>query len=409
MNPLYKIVWIDDQHEEFPQFVDEALYSGFQIKAFKTSRSGTEYLRQNLHDVDAVILDAKVFTESVDEVAGLGGLTASLAEILRISGENGRRNIPHLVFTGAPDLIDDQRFKEQMDGMGVAVFSKSGSNDEVFDALRRMIGESPSATIRNQYPAAYAACEWMGNSCWRMLFPILDSMRSGVKLMSDPYNDLRKVVEFAFRELHRAGIIHERLIENGIIVLQGCSLFLAGKEAKFSRGQEVIVKPKSMVVPKLVGDQLKFILDVCQVGSHTQSDEDVPKTKPSITEVEKWNLNHHLLEAATLMTLDFIVWAKAYVEANPNPAHNINNWEVISQTEAGEVLELEGVVISSSPGGDYYVRADVLESTGGRNIRIFRKILTADDLSIGVRVHVTTFGRIHSNTNSIEATAYRLL
>jgi hypothetical protein len=407
MTHPYKILWIDDQHEEFPQFIDEAGYSGFEITAFKTSRSGTDYLRQNLHDIDAVILDAKVFKDSIDEVADLRGLSASLAEILRISGENGRRDIPHLVFTGVPDLVDDQGFKSQMDGMGVAVFSKSGSNDKVFDALRTMIGDSPSASIRNRYPAGYAACEWMGKDSWRMLFPILDSMRSGVKLMSAPYNDLRKVVEIAFRKLHEAGVIHERLIDNGNVILQGCSIFLAGMDATLKK-QGDSVKAKARVTPKLVGDQLKFVLDVCQVGSHTQSDHEIPENKPSILEVEKWNPNHQLLETATLMTLDFIVWTKAYVEANPDPVLNMANWEPISQCEIGSSIEVEGEVMSGNARGDFFVRARTPEETDHRNICIGSRLVRSNELAVGVHVRVTTSGRILGN-NALAADSYTCL
>jgi hypothetical protein len=152
-----------------------------------------------------------------------------------------------------------------------------------------------------------------------------------------------------------------------------------------------------MVVPKLVGDQLKFILDVCQVGSHTQSDQDVPKTKPSITEVERWNLSHHLLEAATLMTLDFIVWTKAYVEANPNPVQNMDNWEPICQCEKPALLEVEGEVFTVNRGGNAFVKTDQLEETGRKNICIGNWLVKNNEIRIGARVRVTTSRKLLDN------------
>jgi hypothetical protein len=394
MKTLYKIIWIDDQYDEQASFIDQAEREGFDIVPFRTSREGMSFLRDNLHDVDALILDAKVFTESTADTASERGLIASLTKIASLSGQNNGKEIPHVIFTGQPDLCDDDAFAEKMNG--IPVFSKNKSNAPLFEKLRELIGESISATLRNRYTEGYAACEWLERDCWRMLFPILDSMRSGVKLMSDPYNDLRKVVEIAFRKLHDAKIIHERLIENGNVILQGCSIFLAGMDANL-RKQGDSVKAKARVTPKLVGDQLKFVLDVCQVGSHTQSDHEIPENKPSILEVEKWNTNHQLLETATLMTLDFIVWAKAYVDANPDPILNMANWEPISQCEIGSLIKVEGEVISVNRGGNAFVKTDHLEETGRRNVCIGSWLVNNNELGRGVRVRVTTSGKLLEN------------
>ena len=279
---------------------------------------------------------------------------------------------------------------------GVEIFSKFQSNELLFQRLRDLIGESPSVTLRNRYPAGYAACEWMGSGCWRILFPILDSLRSGRGLLSEPYNDLRKVLEMAFRKLHEVGIIHERLIEYGQVNLWGSSAFLGGYPAKYGN-EGGAVKAESAVIPKLVGEQVKFVLNVCQVGSHTEGNHEIPVTKPSITEVEKWNKNHHLLEITTLMTLDFIVWAKAYVDANPNPIFNMENWEPISQCAIGSLIEVEGAVISVNRGGNAFVKTDHLEETGHKNICIGSRLVNNNELVKGVRVRVATSGKLLEN------------
>lgn len=404
MTTRYKIIWIDDQYDEQESFIDLADRKGFHIVPFKTSQDGMSYLRKNLHDVDAVILDAKVFKENTDELASTKGLKASLDELAKISGQNNLSDIPHVIFTGQPDLIGNSAFEDLVDG--VAIFSKLKSNEFLFQRLRELIGESTSASLRNRFPAAYDACEWMGRDSWRMLFPILASMRSGAGLMSDPYNDLRKVLELTFRELHKAGIIHERLIEDGTVILQGCSIFLAGMEANL-RKQGDSVKAKARVTPKLVGDQLKFVLDVCQVGSHTQSDHEIPENKPSILEVEKWNPNHQLLETATLMTLDFIVWAKAYVEANPDPVKNMESWEPIAAAETGTVFEGKGVIASEDPWGNLFVKLDDATAVEGKNVRIRKNLIRNGELLAGFRVSVSA--QEVSIKSYLESISYRIL
>jgi hypothetical protein len=396
MTNRYKIIWIDDQFDEQESFIDQAEREGFEIAPFKTSKEGMSFLGETLHDVDAVILDAKVFTESVADTPTERGLLASLTKIASLSGQNNGREIPHVIFTGQADLCDDEEFAEKMNG--IPVFSKSRSNDALFGKLRELIGDSHGATLRNRYPAAYAACEWMEGDCWRILFPILQSLRSGVGLMSDPYNDLRKVLEISFRKLHEVGIIHERLIENGIVNLQGSSLFLAGMEARFGR-EGTSVKAKEAVIPKLIGEQVKFVLNVCQVGSHTEGNHEIPEKRPSILDVERWNPNHHLLETATLMTLDVIVWAKAFIDASPNPIQNMENWEpeLIPQRATGMPLEVEGEVMSGNTRGDFFVRPREPEVTEHKNICIGQRLVKTNELSVGVRVRVTTSGRVLGN------------
>lgn len=386
MKTQYKIIWIDDQHDEQESFIDQADRDGFNLIPFKTSREGMDYLRENLLDVDAVILDAKVFKESNTELASTKGLKSSLDELAKISGQNKLRYIPHVIFTGQPDLFGNSAFEDIVDG--VTIFSKLQPNEFLFQKLRELIGNSESSTIRNRYPLAYSACEWMDGISWRLLYPILNSMGSGAELDTDPYNDLRKVLEYAFRKLHEVGIIHERLIEDGQVNLWGSCAYLGGYPAKYGN-EGGTVKAKSAVIPKLVGEQVKFVLNVCQVGSHTEGNQEIPATKSSIVDVEKRNKNHHLLEISALMTMDFIVWAKAYVDANPDPETNMNNWELmISSRNDDTLIEAQGVALKPDTYGNYFVKIDDTSITNNKNVRIRKNLISNDSLKINSRVKV---------------------
>lgn len=408
MKTQYKIIWIDDQHDEQESFIDQADREGFEIVPFKTSRDGMSYLRDNLHDVDGIILDAKVFTESTNDTPTERGLNASIKEIAKIIGENHGRDIPYVIFTGQPDLQNDSDFAEKMDG--VSVFSKSSpSNKPLFEKLKSLIGDTISTSLRNRYPHAYEASHVItpyGES-WRLLYPILDSFTSGKPLLSDPYNDLRKVLEHAFRYLHKYAVIHERLIENGQVNLWGSSAFLGDYPAKYGNEGRA-VKAKSAVIPKLVAEQVRFVLNVCQVGSHTEGYHEIPITKPSISEVEKWNRDHHLLEIATLMTLDFIVWAKSYVTAHPDAAANMTNWELIptsgkdsaSNTECPDIecIVVEGEILSITSGGHAFVNTKFIAETEGRNVFIEKNLIKNNELRAGMRVSVSTSGKVNKDT-----------
>lgn len=408
MTTRYKIIWIDDQYDEQESFIDQADREGFDIVPFKTSRDGMSFLRENLHDVDAVILDAKVFTESTADTATERGLLASLTKIASLSGQNNGKEIPHVIFTGQPDLCDDADFAEKMNG--IPVFSKNKSNASLFEKLRELIGDSLGALLRNRYPEAYAACgpDYLGNDCWRLLFPILSSIHSGSPLQSDSYNDLRKVLESAFRLLHAKGVIHERLIERGTVNLQGSSLFLSGREAKLTR-DGISVKAKSPVIPLLLAEGVRYVLNLTQTGSHTSDTMEIPMDRPSIPAVERLVPNHHLLETATLMTLDFIVWAKAYVDENLDPNTNMGNWEPIAPADAGELFESEGIILSIDRKGNAFVRPDDSSLGQGKNVCIGSDMTQMKALSRGMRVAVRTSGILIPWCDAWEARDYTLL
>jgi hypothetical protein len=407
MTKHYKIIWIDDQYDEQESFCDQADRKGFDIIPFKTSREGMDYLRENLHDVDAVILDAKVFTESIADTASERGLMASLTKIASLSGQNNGKEIPHVIFTGQPDLCDDDDFAEKMNG--IPVFSKNKSNETLFEKLRELIGDSLGATLRNRYPEAYRACgpDYLDRDCWRLLFPILSSIHSGASLHSNPYNDLRKVVELVFRLLYAKGVIHMRLIENDIVNIQGSSLFLSGKEVRLNR-DGINVKAKSPIIPLLLGECVRFVLNLTHTGSHTADTVDVTMDRPSIPAVELLVPNHHLLETATLMTLDFIVWAKAYVDASPDPKINMANWEPMASGTDGVPFESEGTVISRNTRGQFFVTPDDSIAGQGKNLCIAPQLVRYNDLSRGARVRVKTLGRVLPN-DAWEAVEYQLL
>jgi hypothetical protein len=410
MKERYNILWIDDQYEELGGFIDEAYGEGFDITAFSSSREGMRYLKRNLSSVDALILDAKVFKEGPKDVPSEKGLTNSLLEIARISGKNQGKEIPHVVFTGQPDLESDAAFADRLDG--VPVFSKNQDAMPLFEKLRELIGDSPNATVRNQYRAAYHACcqGRIDSQCWNLLAPVLRSITHVEDLPTDPYNDVRKALEWIFRYLHRHCVIHEKLIDDvGRVNLQGISLFVAGKPAHLHSTHEDL-HARRPILPKLLVDSTKFILDVTQPGSHTEKLEDADASKPSIEAVKEYGPYHHLVQTVAIMTADIAEWAANYVAAHPDANNNRDLWVETSAivSSDGEILECEGFVISEDSFGNYFVDTRNLPKTGGKNIRIIKSLIdVGDPLNKGDKV--STVSKDRSDKGYRDATEYRKL
>jgi hypothetical protein len=410
MKERYNILWIDDQYEELGGFIDEAYGEGFDITAFSSSREGMQYLESNLSAVDAIILDAKVFKDGPEDVPSEKGLSASIRQIARISGKNQGKEIPYVVFTGQPDLESDAAFADRLDG--ISVFSKNQDATPLFEKLRELIGDSPDATVRNQYRDTYEACAKgkIDQKFWRLLAPVLRSVSHIEHLPNDPYNDVRKALEWIFRYLHRNRVIHERLIDaEGHVNVQSTSHFLAGNRAKVSAAGEY-VQASAPLLPKLLVDALKFIIHTTHPGSHTEELEDVDAGKPSIEAVSELNPNHHLVQLVAIMTADLAVWAGNYVAANSDVDANRARWVEALTAIAGDNdhLECEGLVISEDPHGNCYVDTRTIPETGGKNIRIRKSLIDSGSrLRRGDRVSAISTNR--QDKDYREAIKYRIL
>ncbi|MFN4873456.1 MAG: hypothetical protein ACK40T_09225 [Akkermansiaceae bacterium] len=410
MSKRYNIVWIDDQFKEIEGFIDEAFQEGFDITAFASSREGMEYLEVNVSNVDALILDAKVFRDGPEDIASEKGLSASIREIARISGRNQGKAIPYVVYTGQPDLESDDDFADRMDG--ISIFSKNQETKPIFEELRSLIGASPDATVRNQYRATYEACHKGGidPQCWKLLAPVLRSITHVENFPTEPYNDVRKALEWVFRYLHRHCVIHEKLIDkSGKVILQGVSHFLDGKPAVLNFTKETL-QAKQPIFPKLLADCSKFILDVTQPGSHTEKVEDADPSKPSIAAVTEFSPNHHLIQTVAMMTADIAEWAVNYVAANPDSEKNRDLWIEFSTTTSmqNDELECEGLIISEDSFGNFFVGTNNLPETQGKNIRIKQSLIhSADRLHKGSKVFTVSIDATDKKYR--EAISYRLI
>jgi hypothetical protein len=207
---------------------------------------------------------------------------------------------------------------------------------------------------------------------------------------NDPYNDVRKALEWIFRYLHHHCVIHEKLIsDRGVVNLQGISLFLAGKPAHLHSTNEDLLA-QHPILPRLLVDYVKFVLDVAQPGSHTEKLEDADAGKPSIEAVKEFSPNHHLIQIVALMTADVAEWAVNYVTANPNAENNRQVWDMPATVISPDgSVELECVIISETQGA-FFGRPSLPTPTSGENVRI-PKNLTTLNLSRGARVRVTAY------------------
>ena len=84
----FNVIWIDDEWQKSASFIDVCKeIHEIDITPFTTSKDGMNALEGNLYHWHGVILDAKVFNESENEIATLAGLQNSIKKIASLSSK----------------------------------------------------------------------------------------------------------------------------------------------------------------------------------------------------------------------------------------------------------------------------------------------------------------------------------
>ena len=378
----YKLIWIDDQYIDQPGFITEAELEDIELICFKTSREGMAELERNLSLYDGVILDAKVYKDTEDELAKLDGLAASIHKIIALSS---KRIIPYFIFTAHPDLLDSETFSAMLNGK--STYLKNLDNEKLFKDIKSAADNEPYTKLRHKYEHVFNACNniYIHEDASSYLLDILYSIENpGDKFDDEKYfNGLRKVIEYVFRASNKIGILHDACIPDGIINLTWSSMFLAGIEVELKPS---IMRISSAVgyFPMILANNVKHTLDITSAASHTESEEK-ENAKVNFSDYKKNIQSNYLLYSLAYQVMDLILWFKEISDANPDISKNKSNWvESTTKLNAGSWIKGSVVRIADNGFGTF-------QSTVDRTpISILPKLVTAFGLKTGDRIEVIT-------------------
>lgn len=322
----YEVLWIDDQFDVQEAFLESAYLNGIDIVPYKVSKEGMNELENNLFKYDGVILDAKVYNESEDEVAKLTGLTGSIYLIKQL---NNKRVIPYFIFTGQPDVIDSATFSEMVGE--VYVYKKTIDNAKLFADIKAQADQQEATQLKHKHNKVFEVCteKYIGDYAAQDLFNILSNI-DNVDL-NNQFNAIRKIVEDIFNCFHKYELLPREFVTPSVS-LQESSKFLSGLTQK-----EYTINLDSKL-PKIISDSLRSILNVTQPASH----------RAKIDEHLKVVNNTYLVRGCIFQLLDVIVWVKNHIDSQPIQ----NNWIKIqtSKAIADENTEIfKGEVINLNP------------------------------------------------------------
>jgi len=159
----YKVLWFDDQHEDFQIYKDEALLEeNVQLIGFSNSKEGIPELNNNYNDYDAVILDG-LFFKTADHQGTIIDDSA-FGEVAKLLGELKVQSkiIPWFIYSGQPSFVKTKNsfvelFKDEAFANG-KVFDKNKDQDfiELLREIKKEADKNPERIIKIKNPEIFS-------------------------------------------------------------------------------------------------------------------------------------------------------------------------------------------------------------------------------------------------------------
>ena len=133
------------------------------------------------------------------------------------------------------------------------------------------------------------------------------------------YNQLRQLVEYLFRACHKVGLIPDQCIPNGIVNLNQCSIYLAGKNAE--KAGVRYGEPGERVIPEYIEAIIRSVLDFGNVHSHTVELDAEDTIK--IENILRSSQSKYLIFGLTLQLCEAITWFAKYISEHDDKEVNL--------------------------------------------------------------------------------------
>lgn len=276
----YKILWIDDQYELLSELMERCeVMNGFEITKCRFAKEGMKTFEKHLEEWSAVVLDAKVLMESLNEVPNLSGLRYCRD---RINELKPRRYVPMFVFTGQPDLISNEMFENMVD----KYYSKGDDDDQLIEDIITAADKQEETQIIHKHQTVFDA--WPESK--HDLLRILKVLEKEDWQNNSVLNDIRKIMSDLMDKLYVRGFCS---IKHDGSNLGACSYVL---------GQRYMEE----IIPVHVQRCIHSLVDITNPGSHrTKIDSDVASGKtPYLLRTLIYEMLHVLCWGKVLNTFD---------------------------------------------------------------------------------------------------------
>lgn len=144
----YNVLWIDDEYKKLTSVISDAEMDDIILTPYSTSKEGIKAFEEDIYKWDAIILDAKGWNESSDEVATTEGMHNSLDKIAEL---RYKRVVPVFIFSGQGDLYDDEEFKRSLRGKKLYKKGNKADQAQLFQDIKTEANKLDETQIRFKY------------------------------------------------------------------------------------------------------------------------------------------------------------------------------------------------------------------------------------------------------------------
>lgn len=241
----YNVLWIDDEHKKLTSVISDAEMDDIILTPYSTSKEGIKALEEDIYKWDAIILDAKGWNESSDEVATTEGMHNSLDKIAEL---RYKRVVPVFIFSGQGDLYDDEEFKRSLRGKKLYKKGNKADQAQLFQDIKTEANKLDETQIRFQYADVIETFSEIKYE----LIDVIKRVHNNISDDKEAFTPIRKILEWVMIYCNKSGVLP---IPFKGANLAECSSFLGKKEM-----QEF--------VPVHIQRSFHSCVDIANNGSH---------------------------------------------------------------------------------------------------------------------------------------------
>jgi hypothetical protein len=320
----YKVIWFDDEHESFEIRKEQARQKGIILFGYNNAEDGIAELDTNFLFYDAAIVDGKFYKSSRNTGDTVNNLALSSVARFLDRLEN-KKKIPWFILSGQMEFVSGIN-DIAIEYKNNKVYNKNFTEDydQLWQDIINEADKQPETQIKHNYSRVFEVCtdKYIGEQGSNHLLAILKK-ENHENAFSDPeiyFNPLRKIMDDLFIAFNKYGFIPDVFIKPSV-ALNESSRFLSGSVEKGYQLNQIIF-------PKVISDNVRNILTVCQPASHRSEIDSF------VSQVN----SPYLLLSVTYQLLDVMLWFKIYIDNNNNIELNKTFYKMVETSIDSKVI-----------------------------------------------------------------------
>lgn len=323
---MYKVLWIDDEHEIHDSFSELAQFVyGIKLIPYKVGKQGMAELERRPDDFDAVILDARMFDTTINEKPDTTALYNAIYKLKELQGKS--IYFPVVIFSAnRNDILDQSEFQKMT--AGIPVFKKSLDEENLLNQLKSLIQAKPISEIKMEFQAAFELCTdaYIGSQYYDKLLKLLKILR-GIEssTIRESLSPARKIIEGIFEKLHSIGILPSEF--KGKL----------NESIRLLRNNDKSYLITNKFIHPCATYLIEHILSITQDEVHLKDD-----LKLKVDLFMQAQGTNHLLWGVTYQLIDVMIYFKKFFEDHRsdevNKALIIKNTGIVEEDSEGNIF-----------------------------------------------------------------------